>query len=103
MPKTDEEDLFEGTTMTFGEHLEELRICLFRAVVGLVIGFLIGLLLAKYVVHLITFPLTRALDTHFEIVAEDELRRLYGDELQEDLRTFMKRERLLYELSLIHI
>jgi sec-independent protein translocase protein TatC len=97
MPKTDEEDLFEGTTMTFGEHLEELRICLFRALVGLVIGFLIGLFVAKYVVHLITFPLKGALDTHFEIVSEEELRRLYGDELQEDLKEFMKRERLLYE------
>lgn len=97
MPKNAEEDLFEGTTMTFGEHLEELRICLFRAVVGLVIGFLVGLLLAKYVVHLITFPLTRALDTHFEIVAEEELARLYGSDIPDDLKQFMKRERLLYE------
>ena len=28
--KKPHDDLFEGTTMTFGEHLEELRVCLFR-------------------------------------------------------------------------
>ena len=41
-----DEDLFKGTTMTFGEHLEELRMCLFKAVVGLAAGFLVGLALS---------------------------------------------------------
>jgi hypothetical protein len=34
MATTLKEDLFEGTKMTFGEHLEELRVALFRAVAG---------------------------------------------------------------------
>ena len=37
-------DLFQDSTMTFGQHLEELRICLFRAIIGLVIGCCAGFL-----------------------------------------------------------
>lgn len=52
--------------MTFGQHLEELRVCLFRAVLGLVIGTLIGLSVGKYVVGFITAPLEKALKTYYE-------------------------------------
>ena len=38
MLKLPNEDLFQDTTMTFGEHLDELRRCLMKAVIGLVIG-----------------------------------------------------------------
>ena len=64
MAQTKNDDLFEGTKMTFGEHLEELRVCLFRAVFGLVLGFLIGLGVAKYVVRLVQTPLKEALKGH---------------------------------------
>lgn len=60
-----DEDLFAETTMSFGEHLEELRVCLWKAVVGLVIGFFIGLALGKTAVELIQAPLKAALDTYY--------------------------------------
>ena len=41
------EDLFEDTKMTFGEHLEELRTCLWKAMLGLAIGMGIGLYFAN--------------------------------------------------------
>lgn len=47
--------------MTFGEHLEELRACLFRAAIGLAIGFLLGLAISKQVVEIIKAPMERAL------------------------------------------
>ena len=59
------EDLFKGTTMTFGEHLEELRTCLFKAVVGLAVGFLFGLLVGGWVVDFIQRPLSKALTKHY--------------------------------------
>ncbi|MBI3464766.1 MAG: twin-arginine translocase subunit TatC [Planctomycetes bacterium] len=65
MPPRHDEDLFKDTTMTFGEHLEELRACLFKALIGLVIGFLIGLLVADRVVAFIEGPLTKALKEHY--------------------------------------
>ncbi len=65
MPRIDDEDLFEGSTMTFGEHLEELRICLIRAAMGLAVGVLIGFFLGRPVVHLIERPLKKALGTYY--------------------------------------
>ena len=35
MPRPSDDDLFQTSTMTFGEHLEELRTCLIRAAAGL--------------------------------------------------------------------
>jgi sec-independent protein translocase protein TatC len=35
MSRKHSKDLFDDTTMTFGEHLEELRIRLWRAIIGL--------------------------------------------------------------------
>lgn len=71
-PKSDE-DLFRETTMTFGEHLEELRKCLFRAIVGLAIGFVIGLFLGNHVVKLIQSPLEKALTKHYVKLSQKEV------------------------------
>ena len=52
--------------MTFGEHLEELRSCLFKSVIGLAIGFLIGLLVGGPVVDFIQRPLRNALKAYYQ-------------------------------------
>ncbi|GAB4130969.1 twin-arginine translocase subunit TatC [Thermopirellula anaerolimosa] len=59
--------------MTFGEHLEELRKCLFRAIVGLAIGFVIGLFLGNQVVKLIQDPLEKALTKHYVKLSQKEV------------------------------
>lgn len=41
-PEYDDEDLFADSRMSLGEHLEELRLHLWRAVVGLIVFALIG-------------------------------------------------------------
>ena len=69
--KTDD-DLFAETTMTFGEHLEELRVCLWKAVVGLVIGTIGGFFLGDYVVAAIERPLKLALKDYYRSAAEKE-------------------------------
>ncbi len=65
MAKQPQDDLFEGGTMSFGEHLEELRVCLFRSIIGIVIGCLIGLYAAEKVVLFFEGPLERALTSHY--------------------------------------
>jgi len=65
MPRTSDEDLFQSSTMTFGEHLEELRTCLIRASAGLAVAVLVGFCIARPVVHLIEQPLRRALGTYY--------------------------------------
>ncbi|MDZ7615987.1 MAG: twin-arginine translocase subunit TatC [Patescibacteria group bacterium] len=66
MPRLREEDLFANTTMTFGEHLEELRTCLFRAIAGLALGFLVGLYFGGDVVEFVQRPLKKALTKYRE-------------------------------------
>ncbi len=78
MAEPTEDDLFRGSTMTFGEHLEELRNCLFKAVVGLVIGFVAGLFIGGYVVQFIQRPLSQALTKYYK---KESIRRV-----QEELR-----------------
>jgi sec-independent protein translocase protein TatC len=74
-----DEDLFAETTMTFGEHLDELRVCLFRAIVGLVLGTIVGLFLGNRVVEVIEHPLTEALKDYYQTAAEKEY-KAWADE-----------------------
>lgn len=71
--KTRDEDLFQETSMTFGEHLDELRICLWRAVIGLMIGFCLGLFVGKYVVQFIQYPLEQSLSEFLQQRATEQL------------------------------
>jgi sec-independent protein translocase protein TatC len=71
MPRATDEDLFQSSTMTFGEHLEELRTCLIRASLGLAVAVLLGLFVARPVVHLIEQPLKRALGDYYTAAALD--------------------------------
>jgi sec-independent protein translocase protein TatC len=89
-PALPKEDLFDTSTMTFGEHLDELRRSLARAIIWLVAGALIALVFAaKPVVRMIQGPLETAIveynadrslakmgyDIEDEAVKEGELRR----------------------------
>lgn len=85
-PKSDE-DLFRESTMTFGEHLEELRKCLFRAIVGLAIGFVIGLFLGNHVVKLIQTPLEKALTKHYVNLSQKEVANRLKGMTSEGLQT----------------
>ncbi len=79
MAKHPNDDLFAETTMTFGEHLDELRVVLFKAVAGLIIGFLLGLLVANYVVEFIQSPLKTALEDYYLVKAKKDLAEEYQD------------------------
>jgi sec-independent protein translocase protein TatC len=76
MPRSPaDSDLFEKSTMTFGQHLEELRTCLFRAIAGLAVGCCIGLLppVCKPVVDFIKTPVENALDVYYQQQAEKKV------------------------------
>jgi sec-independent protein translocase protein TatC len=72
------EDLFEDTKMTFGEHLEELRKCLWRAVIGLAFGMAIGLYFADNIVRFIQTPLTTALTDYYNKRSDAKLQSRFG-------------------------
>jgi sec-independent protein translocase protein TatC len=54
-------DLFDDTTMTFGEHLEALRFHLFRAIIGLMIGSVLGFFISRPVIIAIQEPVNEAM------------------------------------------
>ncbi len=72
MAKQPNDDLFQDTTMTFGEHLEELRVCLFRAVIGLVLATGFGLYYGDRVVEFISAPIIHALKDYYKLQAETD-------------------------------
>ncbi len=70
-------DLFDETTMTFGEHLEALRMHLFKAVIGLVIVMIGTLYWGNYLVDVIRTPIDRALKRN-KLFTEDEVTGFWG-------------------------
>ena len=58
-------DLFDDTTMSFGEHLEALRTHLIRALLGLVVGIIIALCFSNYVIYVMEGPVDRALKHYY--------------------------------------
>jgi len=55
------DDLFEQSTMTFGEHLEEFRVALAKALIGLLVGVIIAIPFSPKAVDFVKGPLEKAL------------------------------------------
>ena len=98
-PALPKDDLFDNSTMTFGEHLEELRSSLVKAIVWLGIGMAVGLLFANRVVRYIQYPLQEAIQ---EFNADRDLTNLGYTDLNapeiQPLRQFLMNSALIWEL-----
>lgn len=97
MAKYPNDDLFEGTKMSFGEHLEELRVCLFKSVVALIIGFCLGLMLADRVMQFMQSPLTSALENYYITKAVDELKAEYPGHVTPEVENVVRHNRLVFD------
>ena len=51
-------DLFDDSTMTFGEHLEVLRVHLWRAIIGLVICTIGAFFFSEHIIIAIQAPVS---------------------------------------------
>ena len=110
MPRPSDEDLFQSSTMTFGEHLEELRGCLIRAALGLAVAVLVGFFVARPVVHMIEEPLRRALGKYYSERAIETFdtwqpRRAGGPPLpyaREEIVDAVERHGMSFELREVH-
>ncbi len=96
MSKQTDNDPFKGSVMTFGEHLNELRSCLWRAILGLGVGVLLGFFLADDIVKFIQSPLENALQIYYRNAAEDELHRINPNASEADFDR-VKKEGLVFE------
>lgn len=96
MAKKPTDDLFESSTMTFGEHLEELRSSLFRGVAGIALGCVIGFFVANAVVRFFQKPLERAMERYYIDKALGDLVKDYG-EVTYEVRRMILDEKLIPE------
>jgi sec-independent protein translocase protein TatC len=99
LPAIPKDDLFENSTMTFGEHLEELRRSLGKAIFWLVLGMLVGLgFFADRLIIYVQKPLKQAIN---EFHAKRDLERMKLDikspEVQ-PLRQYMVDKSLVWDL-----
>lgn len=88
------EDLFEETKMSFGDHLEELRVVLVRALIGLTIGFLIALLVANKVVTFLQTPLKEAITDFTLERAREDLKEANNDIIPPEIAPKLTEDRL---------
>jgi sec-independent protein translocase protein TatC len=61
MSRKHSKDLFDDTTMSFGEHLEELRMRLWRAIVGLILVTCVTMYFGDQVMYIVRKPIEDAL------------------------------------------
>lgn len=90
LKKQSADDLFEKSSMTFGEHLEELRRALVKAFLWWGIGTVLGLLVADRIVKFIETPLKAAIGEYYVERAKAEFKAVNGVEPSNELATWMR-------------
>jgi sec-independent protein translocase protein TatC len=77
----DPDDYFAETRMSFGDHLEELRLHLWRAIGGFMIALVFGFFVGKPLLHFIRVPVESELQKYWDRYYQNKNRKI-----QEDLR-----------------
>ncbi len=91
------DDLFEKSSMTFGEHLEELRKALMKAFLWLGIGVIFGLMIADRIVKFIETPLKAAINEYYVERAKAEYKAANGHEPTDELAQWIYRHSMMPE------
>jgi sec-independent protein translocase protein TatC len=73
------DDLFADTRMSFGEHIEDLRTHLLRALKWFVLALVVSFFVGKYVMHFITRPVEESLQKYYDRRYEKILAQLKDD------------------------
>ncbi|MFO0427769.1 MAG: twin-arginine translocase subunit TatC [Planctomyces sp.] len=77
-------DLFDDTTMSFGEHLEALRIHVFRALIGLILSITVCLFFGDRIFEVLRKPIEQTLEAR-------GLKGITNDAPTESLMTYVQR------------
>ncbi len=75
----DPEDFFSETRMTFGDHIEELRVHLWRAIAGFGVALFLSFFIGKHAVDFITAPVKQQLGEFHKRRVEKTLKELQTD------------------------
>lgn len=75
----DPDDFFSETRMTFGDHLEDLRIHLWRAVAGFGVAVILSFFIGREAVNFITAPVKQQLREFYNHRVENTMKELQSD------------------------
>jgi sec-independent protein translocase protein TatC len=98
-----EDDYFKGSTMSFGDHLEELRQALIKSIYALAIGILIGMAYAPTIVSLLKGPIEKALEKYYREKATLELTKRLGDEAPIEMLNLIEDREMVPEFIQIEL
>ena len=105
------EDLFADSTMTFGERLEELRHCLVRSLLALLVGTMGGLAFSDWVVQVVNGPLEQSLQGYYQSAAvvqyeaflrEREAKEQTAPYTLSQVEDFVDRQHYIYRMYFVH-
>ncbi|MCH2180705.1 MAG: twin-arginine translocase subunit TatC [Mariniblastus sp.] len=94
------EDLFKDSRMSFGQHLEELRRALVRALLGVAIGCVFGFMFANQVVDLLKKPLVEAVSSYQKEKSKKQIRDRLGY-LPPEYQPWFEREPMIPETLMV--
>lgn len=97
LKKQPADDLFEKSSMSFGEHLEELRKALVKAFIWLGLGTCVGLYFAEDIVLYIQSPLELAITDFYVAQAKAEFREANGQEPSDALAKWIYFNKIMPE------
>lgn len=97
LKKQPADDLFEKSSMSFGEHLEELRKALVKAFIWVGVGTCVGLYFAEDIVRYIQSPLELAITDFYVAQAKAEFREANGQEPSDALAKWIYFNKIMPE------
>lgn len=84
--------------MSFGDHLEELRVALFRSLIGVIVACIFTMCIAERIVNFFQAPLTKAMETYQQRRAEKRLAAELGvEELPPEMKQLVRDKGLVPE------
>ncbi|MCY2984536.1 MAG: twin-arginine translocase subunit TatC [Planctomycetota bacterium] len=92
------DDLFEKSSMSFGDHLEELRRALLKASIWLAVGLVVGLPSATTVLKFMQVPLQTSLNKYFDKKNQAEMKASAGAELSPELSKWLIDEKKISQV-----
>lgn len=100
--KPQEDNLFKESSMSFGDHLEELRRCLIRCILGIVVCFIVALFFGSSVMEIIQQPLTRSLERYLSKQNQAKVEKMIEEGYPEEIAQQAFDSGLLIETVYIH-
>jgi sec-independent protein translocase protein TatC len=97
------DDLFEKSSMSFGEHLDELRRSLIKASTCLLLGLIAGIPSATYVINYLQKPLRASIEEYYEQKSISNMKEATGKEVPDDLKNWIIQEKRQSSVSYIDL